>query len=72
MTATAPIAAPKLLTYEDYLEEFRTEPPSRQPYFIQDGIKIMSPSPRPLHQIVVDNLLDLIVAPFVKTTFRHI
>jgi Uma2 family endonuclease len=60
MTATAPTATQKQLTYEEYLEEFRTQPPTPQPSYILDGVKIMSPSPRPIHQIITDNFLDLI------------
>jgi Uma2 family endonuclease len=56
MTATAPRPTQELLTYEQYLEEFQTEAPTRQPYSIVDGVKIVSPSPRPLHQIIIYRL----------------
>ena len=60
MTATIRKQHKALLTYEAYLEEFRTQPPTMQPCEIIDGVKIMSPSPRPIHQGILENLRDLI------------
>ena len=60
MTATIPPGAQKLLTYDAYIEEMLTQPPTRQPCEILDGVRHMPPSPRPLHQIILDNLLDLL------------
>ena len=56
MTATASSSVPKTVTYEQYLEEYRCEPPSRQPYHILDGVVIMSPSPQPIHQRITYRL----------------
>jgi Uma2 family endonuclease len=56
MTATARAQPPDLLTYEEYMEEFRTQPPTPQPCEILDGVRNMPPSPRPMHQIVIHNL----------------
>jgi Uma2 family endonuclease len=55
-TQEAPSA---LLTYEDYLEAFGKEAPSRQRYEILDGVPIMPPSPRYFHQVVADNITEL-------------
>ena len=59
MTASPRKRSESLLTYEAYMEEFRTQPPTMQPCEIIDGVTIMPPSPRPLHQIVLENLRDL-------------
>ncbi len=59
MTATIPAVTQRRLTYEEYLEEFRTEAPTRQPYYFLDGVKFMPPSPRPLHQIIVHRIEGL-------------
>jgi Uma2 family endonuclease len=62
MTATAPATTHKPVTYEEYLEEFLNEPPSRQPYYIVDGVRFMPPSPRPIHQRIVHRLEVLLDA----------
>ena len=66
MTATVPTVAEKQLSYEEYLEEYRTEPPSRQPCFILDGVKIMPPAPRPIHQIIIHRL-ELLFGDFERS-----
>ena len=59
MTATAHAQSQKLLTYEAYMEEFRTQAPTPQPCEILDGVRIMPPAPRPIHQIILENLIEL-------------
>ena len=63
MTMVAPAASHKLLTYEEYLEEFQTQPPSEQPCYIIDGEVIMPPSPRRIHQAIIHNL-DVLLGAF--------
>jgi Uma2 family endonuclease len=61
----APAASHKILTYEEYLEEFQTQPPSQQPSYIIDGEVIMPPSPRRIHQAIIHNL-DVLLGAFAS------
>src|SRR5207247_103667 len=60
MTATAPENSQKRLTYEEYVRQFATEPPTLQPYYIADGVQIMLPMPGLRHQRVILHLLVLL------------
>ena len=62
MTAIAPANKQNLLTFETYLDEFRTQPPIRQPYYILDGVVIMPPAPRFIHQTIIHRLEVLLDA----------
>jgi Uma2 family endonuclease len=67
MTAITPAASQKLLTYDEYLEQFLTEPPTRQPYYILDGVLTMPPSPRPVHQRIIHRL-DVLLDAFERSS----
>jgi Uma2 family endonuclease len=60
MTASARQMPPPPLTFEDYMEEFRTLPPTPQPTEILDGVRYKLPTPPVLHQIILSNMAALI------------
>ena len=45
-----------LLTYEQYIEEFETEPSTTQPYEILDGVRHVMNTPRYKHQRISRNI----------------
>ena len=49
-----------MLTYEEYLQQFRTEEPTHQPYCIADGERDVLPRPGLRRQIAIDHLLILL------------
>ena len=66
MTAFALEIPNKLLTFDDYLTEYLTQAPSRRPFYVRDGVVIMPPAPRPLHQRII-YILGVVLHAFEKT-----
>ncbi len=56
MTAAARTTERESVTFEQYMKEFRTQPPSHQPSYILDGVEVIPPTPGPIHQRIVDKL----------------
>ncbi len=65
MTATAlkqPDAPQKLITYEEYLEDFMSKRPTLQPYEIIEGVRHFMNTPLLIHQRIVIRLILLLSA----------
>lgn len=60
MSAIAEPVPESLLTYEQYLEEFATQPPTMQPYEIIEGVRQTVNSPLLIHQIITLNLAQIL------------
>ncbi len=58
MATAAKGASPPLLTYEQYMAEFLTEPPTMQPYEIIEGIRHFMNTPNWRHQRIVLNIAE--------------